>query len=68
MPTIVVEGPPIDIEKKRALVRGMTETASAVYELPSRIIHVLIKENPPENVGVAGRLLADRREESGTDS
>ncbi len=67
MPTIIVEGPSIDIEKKRALVRGITETASAVYGLPGHIIHVLIRENPPENVGVAGGLLADRRKESGTD-
>ncbi len=59
MPTIVVDGPPIDVDKKRQLVKGITDTAVAVYGgIP---ITVLIKENPPENVGVSGELLLDRR-------
>jgi len=59
MPTIIVNGPPIDVEKKRQLVKGVTEAAVGVYgTIP---ITVLIKENPPENVGVSGELLADRR-------
>lgn len=59
MPTVVVNGPPIDVEKKRQLVNGLTEAAVAVYgTIP---ITVLIKENPPENVGVNGELLLDRR-------
>ena len=58
MPTIVVDGPPIDVEKKRQLVRGLTDAAIGVYgSIP---ITVLIKENPPENVGVTGELLIDR--------
>lgn len=63
MPTIVVNGPPIDVEKKRQLVRGLTERATEVYGgIP---ITVLIKENPPENVGVNGELLVDRRAKKG---
>ncbi len=62
MPTIIIEGPPIDVDKKRALVKQMTETASDVYELPREIMHVLIKENPPDNVGVGGQLLTDRHQ------
>jgi 4-oxalocrotonate tautomerase len=59
MPTIVVDGPPIDVEKKRQLVKGLTDVAVGVYGgIP---ITVLIKENPPENVGVSGELLLDRR-------
>ena len=59
MPTIVVNGPPIEVEKKRQLVKGLTEAAVGVYgNIP---ITVLIKENPPENVGVNGELLLDRR-------
>ena len=59
MPTIVVDGPPIDVEKKRQLVKGLTEKAVEVYGgIP---ITVLIKENAPENVGVNGELLLDRR-------
>ena len=59
MPAITVEGPPISIEHKRQLVKKLTETAVEVYRIEH--ITVLIRENPPENVGVSGRLLADRR-------
>ena len=59
MPTIVVDGPPIDVEKKRQLVKTLTDAATGIYgNIP---ITVLIKENPPENVGVNGELLVDRR-------
>ena len=60
MPTIVVDGPPIEeVERKRALVKGLTEVAARVYGIPH--ITVLIREIQPENVGVNGELLADRR-------
>ncbi len=60
MPTITVEGPPLAIDSKRELVRRLTEAATEIYQIPH--ITVLIKENPPENVGVGGQLLADRHE------
>ena len=59
MPTIMVEGPPISVEQKRELVKRLTEVAVEVYRVEH--ITVLIRENPPENVGVSGQLLADRR-------
>lgn len=59
MPTIMVEGPPISVEQKRRLVKQLTEAAVEVYRIEH--ITVLIRENPPENVGVSGQLLADRR-------
>jgi len=59
MPTITVDGPPLGIEQKRRLVRDLTEAAAAVYQIGH--IVVLIRENPPENVGVQGQLIADRR-------
>ncbi len=59
MPTITVEGPPISVEQKRALVKRLTEVGSELYGIEH--ITVLIKENPPENVGVGGQLLADRQ-------
>ena len=62
MPTITVEGPTLSIESKRALVRRLTETAAEIYQIEH--ITVLIKENPPENVGVGGQLLTDREEQS----
>ncbi|MHC1604860.1 MAG: 4-oxalocrotonate tautomerase DmpI [Candidatus Methanofastidiosia archaeon] len=59
MPTITVEGPPIDIERKRELVKKITEVAIEIYKIEH--ITVLIRENPPENVGVNGQLIADRK-------
>jgi len=59
MPTIMVEGPPIKVEQKRELVKKLTDTAVKVYGIEH--IVVLIRENPPENVGVNGELIADRK-------
>ena len=36
-------------------------TATKAYGLPKETIVVLIKENSPENVGVAGKLIIDRK-------
>ncbi len=64
MPIISIEGPPIeDVEKKRILARELTDAATRGYGLPKETIIVLIRENSPENVGVAGKLLIDRRSE-----
>ncbi|MCD6384410.1 tautomerase family protein [Candidatus Sumerlaeota bacterium] len=61
MPNIIIEGPPIqDLNKKRQLVRELTDTAVKVFGLPKETIVVLIKENAPENVGVGGELIIDR--------
>ena len=59
MPTIIVEGPPISVDKKRELVKNITKVASEIYGI--KHIIVLIKENPPENVGINGELLIDRK-------
>ena len=39
------------------LVKKLTEIAIEVYKIEHII--VLIRENPPENVGINGQLLAD---------
>jgi 4-oxalocrotonate tautomerase len=59
MPTITVEGPRIDVARKRNLVKRMTDVAVDVYDI--KHIVVLIKENAPENVGVDGELVVDRQ-------
>ena len=62
MPTITVEGPPIeDVDSKRQLVRELTDAAVKIYGI--KHITVLIRENAPENVGVSGELLIDRQKE-----
>ncbi|HEY5673885.1 MAG TPA: 4-oxalocrotonate tautomerase DmpI [Malonomonas sp.] len=61
MPNITFDGPPIsDIEKKRALVKTVTEAACQAYGLPRETMVVVLKENQPENVAVGGILIADR--------
>ena len=60
MPFITVEGPPIkDVDVKRRLVKELTDVAKEIYGIPH--IAVLIKENPPENVGSNGELIIDGR-------
>jgi 4-oxalocrotonate tautomerase len=62
VPNITVEGPAIkELEKKRTLVKEMTEAAHRAYGLPREVIVVVIKENAPENVSVGGQLIIDRR-------
>jgi len=66
MPVINVEGPKIkDIGIKRTLVKEFTASAAKAYGLPEEAIVVLIKENVPENVGVGGRLIAERKKPAG---
>ncbi len=63
MPTIMVEGPPIkEIERKRQLVKKLTDVAVEIYGI--KHITVLIRENAPENVGVEGQLIIDRHKQS----
>ena len=65
MPTITAEGPPIrELDRKRKLVEEVTEAATKAYGLPKDVIVVVIKENLPENVGVGGQLLVDRRKKA----
>ncbi|HOP08759.1 MAG TPA: tautomerase family protein [Candidatus Methanofastidiosa archaeon] len=58
MPTITIEGPRLDIEKKRQLGKELVDVARRVYGIENII--VLIKENSPENVCIDGSLLCDR--------
>lgn len=62
MPLITVEGPPINVEQKRVLVKKLTEVAVEVYKIEH--ILVTIRENQPENVGIDGQLITDRKKMS----
>lgn len=60
MPSATVEGPKVaDVETKRLLVKEITDALEKAYKLPRQVYIVLIKENPPENVGSGGRLILD---------
>jgi len=61
MPTATIEGPPVeDLDKKRELTKAVTDAMEKYYGLPRDVYVVVIKENPPHNVSVAGELIADR--------
>ena len=62
MPTVIVEGPPISVDKKRVLVKKITEIIFEIYGI--KHVTVIVKENPPENVGINGELLIDRKRSS----
>jgi len=59
MPVIIVESNKISTEKKRELVKSITEITAKVYELPEDTVTVLIKELEGENIGVSGKLLSE---------
>ncbi|ADL57801.1 4-oxalocrotonate tautomerase family protein [Methanothermobacter sp. KEPCO-1] len=60
MPVIQISCNKLTREKKRELVKRITEVSSEVMGLPESTITVLIREVPPEDVGVGGILLSDR--------
>jgi 4-oxalocrotonate tautomerase len=61
MPNVYIEGPPLSPEQKREIAMEMSETARRVYGVPIQAIVVVVRENPPENVCVAGRMVCDDR-------
>ncbi|MHA2287310.1 MAG: 4-oxalocrotonate tautomerase DmpI [Promethearchaeota archaeon] len=62
MPNITIDGPKIEnIEIKRILIKEITDSIEKAYKIPRDHIIVVIKENSPENVGVAGKLVVDMR-------
>jgi len=61
MPQISIEGPPLDLDKKRTLAKELTAAACKAYGFPEETIVVIFRENKPENVSVAGQLICDRK-------
>ncbi|MBN1670223.1 MAG: 4-oxalocrotonate tautomerase family protein [Kiritimatiellae bacterium] len=69
MPVIRVDGPKVaDVDKKRRFVKDVTDAASTLYGLSTQAIVVLLQENSPDNVGVGGQLVIDRRKPDGAGS
>ena len=60
MPLIVFEGPRMDGEKKRELVRAFVGAASRVTGIRKEAFTTVFHENAPENIGVGEELLPDR--------
>jgi len=57
MPTITIDGPKLELDKKRALGKELVDVARKIYGIEN--IVVIIRENSPENVCINGSLLCD---------
>ncbi len=60
MPVAKIDGPPLPIEKKRVLIKEITDAMEKAYQYPRSVYGVIIKENSPENVGSGGIIIADK--------
>ena len=61
MPVVTIAGNDgISIEKKREMVKKVSQTVAEAYDLPIEAITVLVQAYQKESIGVAGELLSDR--------
>ncbi|MDY6985998.1 MAG: 4-oxalocrotonate tautomerase DmpI [Candidatus Thermoplasmatota archaeon] len=60
MPNIVLDGPKLTKDQKRAIVESFTQAASEITNVPKEAFVVMIKENELDNIGVGGKLLSER--------
>ncbi|GAW92343.1 4-oxalocrotonate tautomerase DmpI [Calderihabitans maritimus] len=61
MPLIIFEGPELTKEQKEKIAKEFTDTASKITGIPAEAFTVLLKENSPENVGIGGQLLVNKK-------
>ncbi len=62
MPVITIGGNDgITLEKKREMVKKVSEVVAEAYELPIEAITVLVQGYAKEDIGVAGELLSERK-------
>ena len=61
MPTIFFYGPKMEKEKKKEMIKSFTDTASKLTGIDRSAFVVYLQESSPENVGVGGILLEERR-------
>jgi len=60
MPTFFFYGPKIDENKRKELVKSITEAASKATGIPENAFTIYLRETELENVSVGGKLLSDR--------
>ncbi len=59
MPTVIIEGPALPVEKKRVLAAVLTRAISQIYDWPEERVIIVIHENPDENVARGGQLRSE---------
>lgn len=60
MPTIFFYGPELDREKKKELISSFTSKASELTGINESAFVVYLRPSSREDVGVGGKLLADK--------
>ncbi|WP_425059560.1 hypothetical protein SCACP_01520 [Sporomusa carbonis] len=58
MPIITIEAGKMNKDQKDALIRDLTQTASAILKIPEQSFIVVLKENDPDNIGSGGKMLS----------
>lgn len=69
MPVISFEGPELDAETKKAMIKALTDAVVSVRPgVPRTSYYVYIREHPRENVGIGGYVLDEylKRRDEGT--
>jgi 4-oxalocrotonate tautomerase family enzyme len=61
MPTIIIEGPQLALQRKRQLAEAITRLVAEAYDWPKENVILVLHENRDQNVARGGRLLTDRR-------
>lgn len=62
MPVIQIAGNNgISIEKKREMVKKVSEAVAEAYDLPVETVTVLVTGFNPDDIGAGGKLLSDRK-------
>ena len=63
MPVVQIAGNNgISIEKKREMVKKVSEIVAESYDLPVETITVLVTGFNPDDIGAGGELLSDRKD------
>lgn len=60
MPVITLEAGKLTDEKKEALIKELTSTASKIMGTPEAAIYVFLKENELSNIGAGGQQLSKK--------
>lgn len=59
MPLIIFEGGPMDLAKRKALIKELTDAAARVTGIGAPAFTIYIHENEHDNIGVGGKLLTE---------
>lgn len=61
MPVITLESSGLTKEQKAKLIEELTATAASIMDRPQSAFTVYLKENNPDNIGVGGVMLSERK-------